>query len=141
MQIPGHKGQYRHGHDAIGADLLGPLVRDDISMQGGVDDNAYSNGYLAKAEELWAHAVGGDHARFLVGGSTQGNISALTTVGRPGRSLVMDRTSHRSVQAALVVSGATPVWIYPPSIRSLAVPSVCLCPALRRSLLMRLPCF
>jgi len=113
MQIPGHKGLYRHGTQAIGADLLGPLVRDDISMQGGVDDNAYSHGYLAQAEELWAHAVGGDHARFLVGGSTQGNISALTTVGRPGRSLVMDRTSHRSVQAALVVSGATPVWIYP----------------------------
>ena len=113
MQIPGHKGLYRRGVNALGNDLLGPLVRDDISMQGGVDDNAYSNGYLAKSEELWAHAVGGDHARFLVGGSTQGNISALTTVGRPGRSLVMDRTSHRSVQAALVVSGATPVWIYP----------------------------
>ena len=113
MQIPGHKGRYRHGHDAIGADLLGPLVRDDISMQGGVDDNSYSHGYLAQAEELWAHAVGGDHARFLVGGSTQGNISALTTVGRPNRPLVMDRTSHRSVQAALVVSGATPIWIYP----------------------------
>jgi arginine decarboxylase len=113
MQIPGHKGLYRHGHDAIGADLLGPLVRDDISMQGGVDDNSYSRGYLAQAEELWAQAIGGDHARFLVGGSTQGNISALTTVGRPNRPLVMDRTSHRSVQAALVVSGATPIWIYP----------------------------
>jgi len=113
MQIPGHKGRYRFTHDAIGADLLGPLVRDDIPMQGGVDDNAYSQGYLATAEELWAHAIGGDHARFLVGGSTQGNISALTTVGRPGVPIVMDRTSHRSVQAALVVTGARPVWIYP----------------------------
>ena len=113
MQIPGHKGRYRFTHDAIGADLLGPLVRDDIPMQGGVDDNAYTHGYLAMAEHLWARAIGGDHARFLVGGSTQGNISALTTVGRPGEPIVMDRTSHRSVQAALVVTGARPVWIYP----------------------------
>ena len=63
------------------ADLVGDTVRDDVPLQGGVDDNAYSHKYLEQAEALWAAAVGADHSRFLVGGSSQGNIAALATVG------------------------------------------------------------
>ena len=95
------------------ADLVGDTVGGDIPLQGGVDDNAYSNKYLEQAEELWAHAVGADHSRFLVGGSSQGNIAALATVGDEGVPIAIDRTSHRSTQAGLVLIGARPVWIYP----------------------------
>lgn len=113
MQVPGHKLRYAEGRDAWAHDLLGDIVRDDIPLQGGVDDNAYSHRYLARAEELWAAAVGADHSRFLVGGSSQGNITALATVGDEGVPIAIDRTSHRSTQAGLVVIGARPVWIYP----------------------------
>ncbi len=116
MQIPGHKGRYADRIDRTGvfaADLLGPLVRDDLALQGGVDDNALSNRFVEQAEALWATAVGADYARFLVGGSSQGNISALSTVAHPGRPVAVDRTSHRSTQAALVISGARPQWVYP----------------------------
>ena len=85
LQIPGHKNRYATGEDVLGADLLAELVRDDIPLQGGVDDNAFSNRYLEQAEDLWAAAVGSDHVRFLVGGSSQGNIAALSTVGHPDR--------------------------------------------------------
>lgn len=117
LQIPGHKNRY--GDQAVAdesvfaADLLGPLIRDDLALQGGVDDNALSHRYVEQAEELWATAVGADYARFLVGGSSQGNISALSTVAHPGRPVAVDRTSHRSTQAALVISGARPCWVYP----------------------------
>ena len=113
FQIPGHKGRYAVGDAAIGADLLAALVRDDIPLQGGVDDNAYSTHVLEGAEALWAAAVGADHSRFLVGGSSQGNIAALCAVATPGVPIAVDRTSHRSVLAGLVVSGARPVWIRP----------------------------
>ena len=113
LQIPGHKNRYAHGEDALGADLLGPLLRDDVPLQGGVDDNAYGHRYLEQAEALWSSAVGADYARFLVGGSSQGNIAALSAVSQPGRPVAIDRTSHRSAQAALVISGARPVWVYP----------------------------
>jgi lysine decarboxylase len=108
LQIPGHKNRYAHGEDALGADLLGPLLRDDVPLQGGVDDNAYSHRYLEQAEALWSSAVGADQARFLVGGSSQGNIAALSAVSHLGRPVAIDRTSHRSAQAALVISGARP---------------------------------
>lgn len=113
MQVPGHKMRYLDAADGWAHDLVGDTVRDDIPLQGGVDDNAYSNRYLQRAEELWAIAVGADHSRFLVGGSSQGNIAALATVGDEGIPIAIDRTSHRSTQAGLVLIGARPIWIYP----------------------------
>lgn len=126
LQIPGHKEQYRERDgrisDAFAADLLTPLLRDDLSYQGGLDDNALSHRYVERAEALWAAVVGADHARFLVGGSTQGNIAALSTVAHPEVPVAVDRTSHRSTQAALVISGARPVWVYPTIHPELHVP-------------------
>ena len=113
MQIPGHKNRFAGDDLAFGADLLRDLVRDDIALQGGVDDNAFSNRYLEQAESLWSAAVGAAHCRFLVGGSSQGNIAALSTVCLPDRPVAVDRTSHRSTQSALVISGARPEWVYP----------------------------
>ena len=113
LQIPGHKNRFADGADVLGGDLLGDLIRDDIPLQGGADDNAYTGRYLERAEALWAASVGGDHSRFLVGGSSQGNIASLTAAGGPGLRVAVDRTSHRSALAGLVVSGSVPEWIYP----------------------------
>lgn len=114
MQIPGHKMRYgRPGQTPFAADILAPLIRDDIPLQGGADDNVFSGRVLEKAEALWAKAIGADHARFLVGGSTQGNIAALTSVVAPDVTVCIDRTSHRSAHAGLVTSGALPRWILP----------------------------
>ncbi|MFM8515611.1 MAG: aminotransferase class I/II-fold pyridoxal phosphate-dependent enzyme [Actinomycetota bacterium] len=114
MQIPGHKMRYgRAGLTSFAQDVLAPLLQDDIPLQGGADDNVFSGRVLEKAEKLWAEAIGADHARFLVGGSTQGNIAALTSVVAPGVTVSIDRTSHRSAHAGLVTSGATPRWILP----------------------------
>lgn len=113
MQVPGHKMRYADDAHGWAWDLVGDTVRDDVPLQGGVDDNAYSHRYLEQAEELWARAVGADHSRFLVGGSSQGNITALAAVGDQDTPIAIDRTSHRSTQAGLVLIGARPVWVYP----------------------------
>ena len=69
MQIPGHKMRYGHaGHGVFAPDLLEALIRDDIPLQGGVDDNVFSGRFLEQAEALWSKAIGADHSRFLVGG-------------------------------------------------------------------------
>lgn len=113
MQIPGHKMRYINDAPGWAADLVGDTVRDDIAMQGEVDDNAFSNDWLGQAERIWTAQIGADHCRFLVGGSSQGNIAAIGTVADQGVPIAIDRTAHRSSQAALVISGAVPVWIYP----------------------------
>ncbi len=113
LQIPGHKYRYAEDAPALGDDLLRDLVRDDIPLQGGVDDNSFTQRHLEHAEELWAQSVGADHCRFLVGGSSQGNIAALAAVTRPDEPVAVDRTSHRSTHSALVISGARPEWVFP----------------------------
>ncbi len=113
LQIPAHRGRYAWDPSTPGSAYLADILRDDVPLQGGADDNSYSGRILEQAEELWAEAIGVDRSRFLVGGSSQGNIAALTTVGGNGASLAVDRTSHRSAHAGLIVSGAKPRWIFP----------------------------
>jgi arginine decarboxylase len=114
MQIPGHKGRYAHNDETLfGADVLTDLIRDDVALQGFADDNHFTNGWLVRAEQLYASRIGADHTRFLVGGGTQGNIAALLTSSQPERAVAVDRTSHRSALGGLVLSGAVPSWIFP----------------------------
>ena len=120
MQIPGHKYRYRpdgqrlDGEGSIpGFALLAQLIGDDIALQGGMDDNALSGGFLPAAEQLWAAAVGATHARFLVGGSSQGNLGMVPAVVADGQRIAIDRSSHRSVLGGLVIAGAQPVWVQP----------------------------
>ena len=114
LQIPGHKFRYIHDTgNALGSERLAALIRDDMPLQSGADDNFYSNDWLGKAERLYAAAIGADQTRFLVNGGSQGNLTMLLTLGRDGERLALDRTSHRSVLAGLILSGAEPVWVYP----------------------------
>lgn len=123
MQIPGHKLRYStEDTSAIGYDLLHSLIRDDMPLQGGADDNAFSHGFLAEAEHLYATAVGASATRFLVGGSTQGNIAALISIAGDGTNVAVDRTSHRSALSGLILSGAMPRWIYPRIHPDLGIP-------------------
>lgn len=113
LQIPGHKLRYMGVDESVlGFDVLHDLVRDDIPLQGGADDNSFSHGFLNSAEKLYASAIGARQTRFLVGGSTQGNIAAFLTVAETDTTIAVDRTSHRSALAGLVLSGAMPQWIY-----------------------------
>ena len=116
MQIPGHKNRYTgdaEGPEPIGFDLLHDVIRDDLPLQGGADDNHFTNGYDEDAEALYAAAIGAAHTRFLVNGSSQGNIAALLATASDGRRIAVDRTSHRSALAGLQLSGGVPVWVFP----------------------------
>lgn len=122
LQIPTHRGRYAWAPDDVGGSYLADLVRDDVPLQGGADDNAYSDRLLERAEQLWSEVLGVKHTRFLVGGSSQGNIAALTAISSDGQIVAVDRTSHRSMHAGLIVSGAMPRWIYPRIHPELGIP-------------------
>lgn len=118
MQIPGHKNRYTDAMlettpQAIGHEFLYDVIRDDIPLQGGADDNHFTNGFDEDAEALYAAAIGAAHTRFLVNGSSQGNIAALLAAASHGQHIAVDRTSHRSALAGLQLSGGSPVWVFP----------------------------
>jgi lysine decarboxylase len=101
---PGHKQRL---------DLVGPVVRDDIPLYGGVDTIRQSRGAIADADRRLAAAWGADWGRISVGGSTHGNQTLMLALCRPGDSVVVTRTLHRSLLLGMVLAGVTPVWVRP----------------------------
>jgi lysine decarboxylase len=102
--IPGHKQR---------TDLVGPVVRGDVPLFGGLDTVGLAHGRLAEAERRAARAWDVDWCRFSVGGSTHGNQALALGAGTPGRPIVVTRTLHRSLLVGLVLADLRPVWVYP----------------------------
>lgn len=102
--IPGHKQR---------TDLVGRVVEGDVPLYGGLDTMRVRDDHLARAERQAAHLWGVDVARFSVGGSTHGNQALALAVGRPGDTVVVARTLHRSMLLALVLADLRPVWVRP----------------------------
>ncbi|MDV7354662.1 ornithine decarboxylase [Rhodococcus oxybenzonivorans] len=110
---PGHR--QGRGADARVTKVLGVgPFRSDVLASGGLDDRKSSNGYLSKAEQLMAEAVGAEQAFFSTCGSSLSVKAAMMAVaGNDPGGLLVSRDSHKSIVAGLVFSGVTPRWITP----------------------------
>jgi arginine decarboxylase len=109
---PGHRqgrGADPRTRAAIGEDAF----RSDMLATGGLDDRKSSHGYLSKAEELMADAVGAEQAFFSTCGSSLSVKAAMLAVAGGGGDLLISRDAHKSVVAGLVFSGVQPQWIRP----------------------------
>ncbi len=113
FHMPGHKGTLPM-HPMM-EDLLGgnPQPADLVAINGNIDYLHAPQGTLAEAQNLAAAAYGADHTFFLINGSTVGNVGAVMSVSGDGQSVIMMRSSHRSVYGGVVLSGAMPVYIEP----------------------------
>jgi len=114
FSTPGHK-QRSH--------LIGPVLRDDIPLYGGVDTIRQQAGVISAAERKLAALWGADWGRISVGGSTHGNQTLALALLRPGDEVVVTRTLHRSLLLGLVLVGATPVWVRPEIDRTTGLPT------------------
>ncbi len=111
FSTPGHKRGA--GAPAGLRELLPDALGCDIPHGGGVDTTHVSRGLLRQAECLAAAAYGGDDARFLVNGSTTGNLAMLMGVAHDGDTVLVSRMLHKSLMAGLIYSGARPVYLTP----------------------------
>lgn len=118
---PGHR--QGRGTDPRVLEVLGPQAfDDDLLASGGLDDRRSSNGYLSRAEDLMAEAVGAKVAWFSTCGSSLSVKAAMMAVagggsggiaGSAGGGLLVPRDSHKSVVAGLIFSGVQPRWVTP----------------------------
>ena len=104
FSIPGHK--QRTG-------LTGTIVEGDVPLYAGLDSPQLSGGMLAEAQARAAALWGADWCRFSVGGSTHANQAVALALGRPGDTVIVSRTLHRSMLTGLIMAGLHPVWVYP----------------------------
>ncbi len=109
---PGHKrGQ---GISPRLTEIFGAQVfRADLSELPELDDLFAPQGAIQKAETLAAAAFGADRTWFLINGSTSGIIACVLATCGEGDKLILPRNVHKSVISALVLSGATPVFVQP----------------------------
>ena len=101
---PGHKRN---------PDLIDEFLALDVPHYLGVENRRVSTRRLATAELLAGELWGADWCGFSVQGSTHGNEAICLTVGKPGDTVIVARTIHKSLFFGLVLAGLVPVWVRP----------------------------
>ncbi len=77
-------------------------------------DNLFApQGVIQEAQELAAAVFGAEQTWFLVNGSTCGVEAAILATCTPGDKIILPRNVHQSAIAALILSGAIPVFVNP----------------------------
>ena len=101
---PGHKRN---------PDLIDEFLALDVPHYLGVENRRVSTRRLATAERLAGELWGADWCGFSVQCSTHGNEAICLTVGKPGDTVIVARTIHKSLFFGLVLAGLVPVWVRP----------------------------
>ncbi|MCR5794904.1 MAG: aminotransferase class I/II-fold pyridoxal phosphate-dependent enzyme [Solobacterium sp.] len=110
--VPGHR--YENGTGTLLREYAGDnIFKIDITETGITDDLHCPSGAIKEAQELAAALWGADWTFFLVNGSTCGNQAMILSALKPSESILVAGNSHRSVNSALILSGAKPVYIMP----------------------------
>ncbi|HVT29690.1 MAG TPA: aminotransferase class I/II-fold pyridoxal phosphate-dependent enzyme [Lacipirellulaceae bacterium] len=110
FHTPGHKSGRFVAPEL--AELVGGrgLVLDLPSMTA-TDNTFHPTGCVRDAQQLAADLFGAGATFFLTAGSTLGVAAAMLASVAPGETVAMPRNVHRSVVAALVLSGALPIFV------------------------------
>ena len=109
--VPGHK-RGRGNPELV--QLLGKqCVELDVNSMKPLDNLCHPISVIKEAEELAAEAFGASHAFLMVGGTTSAVQSMVLTACKKGEKIILPRNVHRSVINALVVNGATPIYVNP----------------------------
>ena len=102
---------YMPGHKRRASFLPTDILKLDITEIDGSDNLHAPSGVIAEAQALMSNLYGSDECIFCVNGGSSGVLAAvLGTVGE-GETLLAVRNAHKSLQNALVLSGADAVYI------------------------------
>ncbi len=85
----------------------------DVTVFDEVDSLHDPVGPIKKAQELMAEAYGVKHSLFLVNGTSVGNMAMFLAACDPGDSIIVSRSSHKSIMAGIIMAGLWPIWIQP----------------------------
>ena len=78
-----------------------------------MDNLSHPQYAIADAQNLFAKACGADNCKFLVNGSTSGNLIMIMSCLKAKEKILLPRNVHKSVISAVILSGAIPVFVMP----------------------------
>ena len=111
FDVPGHK-RGRGNPELV--KLLGKqCVELDVNSMKPLDNLCHPISVIKEAEDLAAEAFGAAHAFLMVGGTTSAVQTMVLTASKKGEKIILPRNVHRSVINALVINGATPIYVNP----------------------------
>ncbi|MBB6733409.1 aminotransferase class I/II-fold pyridoxal phosphate-dependent enzyme [Cohnella zeiphila] len=112
FHVPGHKGKAAWTLQAA-EERYARFLEIDVTELSDTDDLHHPEGVIAEAQKLAADCFGAEETRFLVGGSTAGNLAMILAVCRPGELLLVQRNVHKSIIHGLMLAGARAVFLPP----------------------------
>lgn len=112
FNVPSHRAERGEGK-RIRALLGDRVFAADLTETDGTDDLHAAEGPILEAEQLAAELFGSEECRFLVNGTTCGNVAMILASVRENEKILIARNAHRSVWTGLQMSGAVPVWLTP----------------------------
>ena len=102
--------------------LLGKqCVELDVNSMKPLDNLCHPVSVIKEAEILAADAFGAAHAFLMVGGTTSAVQTMVLTACKRGEKIILPRNVHRSVINALVINGATPIYVNPDTDKRLGI--------------------
>lgn len=111
FDVPGHK-RGRGNPELV--KLLGQqCVGIDVNSMKPLDNLCHPVSVIKEAEEIAAEAFGAAYAFLMVGGTTSSVQAMVLSVCKKGDKIILPRNVHRSVINALVLNGATPIYVNP----------------------------
>lgn len=111
FDVPGHKRG--RGNPELVSLLGRQCVELDVNSMKPLDNLCHPISVIKEAEQLAADAFGAAHAFLMVGGTTSAVQTMVLTACKSGEKIILPRNVHRSVINALVVNGATPIYVNP----------------------------
>ncbi|MCR5654136.1 MAG: aminotransferase class I/II-fold pyridoxal phosphate-dependent enzyme [Lachnospiraceae bacterium] len=111
FDVPGHK-RGRGNPELV--ELLGEkCVSLDVNSMKPLDNLCHPISVIKDAEDLAADAFGAEHAFLMIGGTTSAVQSMILSVCKKNDKIILPRNVHKSVINALILCGATPVYVEP----------------------------
>lgn len=111
FDVPGHK-RGRGNKELV--EFLGQDCLDvDVNSMKMLDNLCHPVSVIRDAEKLAAEAFGAANSFLMVGGTTSSVQAMVLSTVKPGEKIILPRNVHRSAINALILSGATPIYINP----------------------------
>ena len=111
LDVPGHQ-QGNVANDL--KDFIGPeIFKCDVNAPIGMDNLANPHACLQEAEDLFADFAGAKNSFFLINGTSSGIIAMIMSACHANDKIILPRNVHKSIVSALILSGASPIYIMP----------------------------
>ncbi|WP_340082892.1 aminotransferase class I/II-fold pyridoxal phosphate-dependent enzyme [Terribacillus sp. FSL K6-0262] len=109
FHVPGHKNGALFRKETF---LQHAALLDQTELTG-LDDLHAPDDVIAEAQQLAASYFGAQQTRFLVGGSTVGNLAMILGVIKRNDPVLVQRNCHKSILNGLELAGAKPIFLAP----------------------------